>query len=161
MIRVRLHIPPNVGRTFHTKRTVIPPVEHAIKVDKAAVPMISPSPGWLIDPYKKGSGDQCCQLQIGTSKIVVMYEFRYMQIWYFFMTLISNLWIVCEINSINFDLFFTSHSNPTESDLFVKLIWFHKDHYFSLFHSFLKMLATLHYIGRWNTSLVRASFCNM
>ena len=53
MIRVRLHMPPKVGRTFHTKRTVIPPVEHAIKVDKAAVPMISPSPGWLIDPYKK------------------------------------------------------------------------------------------------------------
>ena len=45
MIRVRLHMPPKVGRTFHTKRTVIPPVEHAIKVDKAAVPMISPSPG--------------------------------------------------------------------------------------------------------------------
>ena len=73
----------------------------------------------------KGSGDQCCQLQLGTSKIVVMFEFKCrFDIFHDF----DIFGFFCEIYSINFDLFFTSHSDPTESDLFVKLMCFHKDH---------------------------------
>ena len=51
----------------------------------------------------------------------ILYDFDIESIFGFF----------CEINSINFDLVFTSHSNQTESDSFVKLICFHNDHFFT------------------------------